>query len=473
MLSAALLSARGGASYSRAAVNAAPAFAESIRPGVAWPAAMCVATAALSLSGCQRCGEARQCERPAAGETAREASSARLAERPRAAPHDALAAARNPLAIDPTDYDFSRNPKLLVRVRENVFGYFRFINLPFSRDVCRRFKPWLQSRPTVNLHGDAHLENYVVTDVGRGLSDFDDSSAGPAVIDLVRFGTSIFIAARLRGWSAERERLLERFLAGYRDALQDAQTKGPLPRYVARVRAHLQQDRRAFLRFAESLMEPLPAAERADIGTSYGRYERLMQQEKPRMRPGFLRPKRIGRNSAGFGSALDRKYLIRIEGPTAALEDDVILEAKEVRDLSAIECVYARSSGGAFRILVAHARIAEVTDQFLAQVPRAPDSAPAEPSFWIHSWRPLYLELSIESEPRSPEELAEIVYDVGLQLGRGHTRKIAAPLDSQLRRAQLQCVEELDSQIKRAVAEMSAATYEGWAHFRREVAARP
>ena len=42
--------------------------------------------------------------------------------------------------------------------------------------------------PTVTLHGDPHLEQYAVTDAGRGLTDFDDASKGPAILDLVRFG---------------------------------------------------------------------------------------------------------------------------------------------------------------------------------------------------------------------------------------------------------------------------------------------
>ena len=44
--------------------------------------------------------------------------------------------------------------------------------------------------------------------------DFDDATAGPAVIDLVRFGVSLNLAAKSRGWSAEAA--VDSFLAGYR-----------------------------------------------------------------------------------------------------------------------------------------------------------------------------------------------------------------------------------------------------------------
>jgi hypothetical protein len=371
------------------------------------------------------------------------------------------------LRVTPDDYDFSRNRGLERRVRRSVYGYFRFINIPFSRRVCQRFRRCLKGMPTVNLHGDAHLENYVITDVGRGLSDFDDSSAGPAVIDLVRFGTSIALACDIRGWGKARRRVLDRFFSGYRQALEDPKTRGPEPACVARIRAAFDSDPAVFLRFAESLMSPMTKQERRDVDAGYQRYSKLIQREHAELTDSYLRQKRIGRIKVGFGSALDRKYLIRIEGPTPAATDDLILEAKEVRDLSAVDCVYARSSGGAFRILVGQARIAEVTDRFLAQVPRPRRSGADEPTFWIHAWRPQYSELSVETSPGSAEELAEIAYDVGLQLGRGHTRKIAAPLDLQLRHAQLRSLRRFESEIRRFIEQMTKSVYDGWQHFRR------
>ena len=66
--------------------------------------------------------------------------------------------------------------------------------------------------PEVNLHGDAHIEQYTVTNLGRGLSDFDDCTRGKAVIDLVRLGTSILIAARERDWGDQEERFVSDFL---------------------------------------------------------------------------------------------------------------------------------------------------------------------------------------------------------------------------------------------------------------------
>src|SRR5215510_13698858 len=79
--------------------------------------------------------------------------------------------------------------------------------------------------PTVQLHGDAHVEQYSLTSNAWGLDDFDDSTRGPAFVDIVRFLGSIDLAAQQRGWSRDRERLIDRFFAGYRRGLS-----GPLER---------------------------------------------------------------------------------------------------------------------------------------------------------------------------------------------------------------------------------------------------
>ncbi len=57
--------------------------------------------------------------------------------------------------------------------------------------MCETLEQALAGTPTVNLHGDPHVEQYSVTESGRGLTDFDDASTGPAALDIVRFAVSI------------------------------------------------------------------------------------------------------------------------------------------------------------------------------------------------------------------------------------------------------------------------------------------
>ena len=106
-----------------------------------------------------------------------------------------------------------------------------------------RFQEHLGGIPEVNLHGDAHLENYAITERGRGLTDFDDATIGPMVLDLVRLGVSIQLACRANGWEDKAEPLVKSFLSSYTAALRDPGLTIPPPELVARVRAGFTTDR--------------------------------------------------------------------------------------------------------------------------------------------------------------------------------------------------------------------------------------
>jgi hypothetical protein len=84
--------------------------------------------------------------------------------------------------------------------------------------------------------------------------------------------------------------------------------------------------------------------------------------------------------------------------------------------------------------------------------------------FWIHGWADNYMEMEIE-DIESPEMLREIAYDVGVQLGRGHVNKIAAPLDAQLRRAQRVFLSEQREALQESVIEMTRLSMDAWEKF--------
>jgi hypothetical protein len=364
----------------------------------------------------------------------------------------------------PADYDFSLNPQLLERLRADAYQYFRFVNVPFAQKVCEHYQPQLRSMPLVNLHGDAHVEQYAVTSTAQGLHDFDASTTGPAVLDLVRFGASLHLAMQSRGWSRGGD-ALDAFLKGYRAGLANPQVERPLPGLVARFRGGFSKDRRPFLKWAESLMDPVSAGTSFEKG--YQAYVGLMHEQYPDLPKSFFKLKRAGRVRLGVGSALDIKLLARIEGPSDAPEDDVILEAKEVRDLRDITCVHAMV-GDAFRILIAQARMADVPPRFMAQVPRVGGEPYRGAPFWVHEWSHDYQEIELKKNLASADELIEIAYDVGAQLGRGHAMHVAAPLDKQVRRAQLASLDDLEQDLRATVSDLVAQTLRGWERFKRE-----
>jgi hypothetical protein len=326
------------------------------------------------------------------------------------------------------------------------------VNRQFARLVCARFAD--VNLPAVTLHGDAHLEQYAVTDLGRGLTDFDDASAGPAMLDLVRFGASLRLAARERGWEAEADRLFALFWSGYELALRDPTTEAPEPALARRLQAAFDPDRIALLARAETLMQMLP--EPRPMLDEEARKETIATLARnSRLPVSFFRVKKAGALNVGVGSAADEKYLFRIEGETALDDDDVLLEFKEVRDLGAIPCI--RHDPGPSRIIVGQSRLAYEPFRYAGTI------RSGTVNFWVHSWPLNYVELRIE-DLRSSEELQEIVYDAGVQLGRGHPKRWS-PKEAQVLRRRL--ARGLPSERVRSVAaQLADETVRAWERFR-------
>lgn len=71
---------------------------------------------------------------------------------------------------------------LIDRLRTDPFTYFRFINRAWTTRVCEAFAD-ITDPPIVRLHGDAHIEQFALTNTAWGLGDFDDSTRGPSFVD--------------------------------------------------------------------------------------------------------------------------------------------------------------------------------------------------------------------------------------------------------------------------------------------------
>ena len=312
------------------------------------------------------------------------------------------------LAVDPASPSLVANATLRLQLAEDPHTYFRYVNGPFREVLCQKLAVGVQ-RPDVTLHGDPHVEQYAVTDKGRGLADFDDSTVGPAVLDLVRLATSLRLAMDERGWKGADD-VVRDFLESYALALRSPASLPPEPRVVARVRARFDRNRTNALARAEALMEPLPP-EAAPSDETLARTSRMLAQVSGWPEASF-KIKRFGAHRIGVGSANDEKYLLRIEGETKAPEDDVILEVKKVRPIAAGECVHAEP--GPNRILRASSQLAYQPFVYAGGITLEGHS------FWFHAWTVNYADLDIRRDLDSAAELAEVARDVGFQLGRGH-----------------------------------------------------
>ena len=372
------------------------------------------------------------------------------------------ATAAESLALDPKDPRFADRPDLVAKLTATPHGYFRFVNAAFAAETCRLFADVAGSLPEVNLHGDAHVEQYAVTSLGRGLTDFDDCTRGEAVIDLVRFGTSLLLAAREKGWSAEERRFVDEFLKGYREGLRGGPRQMRTPELVTRARAGFGWDHAPALRQAHAFIDkdPLPLDAFADGVRQFAELVRFGRD----LPADFFEVKRVGALTMGLGSALDEKYLILFEGHTAAAGDDLVVEAKQIRDLAGNPCV--RTDVGASRVLDGQRLIAYEPFAYAAVVPHG------NKFFWVHDWTDDYQEASIASAILSPRDLREVAYDAGVQMGRAHPKRPDGGPNKDRRRAALESLDAIEARVRAAIREMAARSETAWEAFRKGAAAR-
>jgi len=355
----------------------------------------------------------------------------------------------------------------LQRIRQGPHGYFRYINKIFAEAVCVRFQEHLGQIPYVNLHGDAHLENYAITELGRGLTDFDDATVGPMVLDLVRFGVSIHLACRANGWEEKAEPLVKSFLSSYTAALRNPGLTIPPPELVVRIRARFTTDRERSLAVKEELMKPL-GEPLENFEAPFKQYIDQMALQHPDLPPYFFEIKKAGRLKMGIGSSLDEKYLVEVEGATKARRDNLILEIKEVSDLHGISCILL-SEENPMRPIVMQARLAHEPYRYTGFIVIARRAEyKRDKMFWVHEWYDNYHELSNRSSFQTPKDLHDIADDVGVQLGLGHPRSISDTYTSELRSKLLSTMAELQEEIEQTISDLTRQTIAAWKQFRVE-----
>jgi hypothetical protein len=360
------------------------------------------------------------------------------------------------------------------------YAFFRFVNRAWASRVCAALADDVRSLPPVRLHGDAHIEQYAVTATDYGLDDFDDTAEGPPVIDIVRFLGSLRLTARERGWTGHFNQLSAAFLRGYRaglmrpargsDATLAPSSPGhggrprPVPRVVERLRQRKIPDQVEFLAWADALMKPVtPAVERATRRAFDLLASRMATSAQPRP-PGYFKIKRFGRVYLGIGSRRLPKLLIRVEGPSSASNDDVILEAKEPANLAGIECLQPAQQSDAVRIVAGAEQIGRLKHDVLSLVPSLMERDGGGHHWWIHDWTPSYVEVSID-DLKSVTELSELAEDAGRQLGSASLSQ-SGTVGRQRRERESSAIGRLDARLRKVTIRLTDELLEGWQAFR-------
>jgi hypothetical protein len=351
----------------------------------------------------------------------------------------------------------SASPELLRRLRADPFTYFRFINRAWTERACQVFAD-VPHPAIARLHGDAHVEQFAVSRDAWGLDDFDDSVRGPTFIDIVRFLGSIDLATRQRGWMPARDALWDRFFEGYRKGLSDPAYRPPEPAIVHELRKQAPVTRAAYLAWGEGLMQPMDEGRLKSVGVGMEVLDRLVRRDRPDLAPGYFTVARAGWLRMGVGSAATRKVLIRVQGPTADANDDEFLEAKEVSNLEGVECVEGSTSPPALRVVAGAQQLGRLRHDIRTVgptllIPTAADRAEHWLDWWVTSWEQSYRELHL-TDLRSVDDLGEIAFDSGVQLGAGKL--------SDAREQALSSVARLEARLRKETAALVEELLAGW-----------
>lgn len=364
--------------------------------------------------------------------------------------------ARDLLGVDANAFA-RKDPQRAQMIAADAFAYFRYTNRPFVDLVCARWADAIASMPMVRSHGDAHLQQYAVAAEGRGLADFDASAVGPPIVDLARFATSIVLASPAD--EAAARAAIEAFLRGYERAIDDPSASVPEPAAATRIRSRFAPTNAAWLDRVEKLMIPTPPEDQPAYDASWADFVGQMRARDPSIDPAFFKIKIGGRLDAGIGSAHAQKFLVRIEGPTPAPDDDLIMEAKELEPGALGSCM----RGGdldATRVITGQSQLANTPQRFLAGVNIRGKQ------FYSHTWLVHYTELTA-SDVTSGADLEQLAEDVGLQLGRGHARALpddprASCLRAELKRA----LHLVGPRLARDAMELAAEVTRAWQRYR-------
>ena len=353
---------------------------------------------------------------------------------------------------------------LVERAGSSSLRYFRMLSEQFAARTCYEFRDLRWRLPSVAVHGDAHLEQFVVTNETFGLADFDRAGFGPTVVDLVRYAASLHLACRDVQWPCDPVQAVSSYFDAYRAALDHPVVRRQ-PAIVDRLRSSGHQDRIGWLEWADSLMEPMPPADELALRAGWTRFVDLMQETTPQRPESFYRISRFGALHMGIGSGLEPKTVIRIEGATDSPEDDVILEARSTAVPDGRECVWRPANGGSLHVLMLTSRLAQRLPDVFGFLPR--EGAREAPELWIQSWDRGYHELSL-SELRSQPDLNELAADAATQLAGHFWTTFPEPLRLYQRFGQLRAFEMTADRARELARKFVEEAAIEWEHFRRE-----
>jgi len=306
--------------------------------------------------------------------------------------------------------------------------------------------------------------NYSGAGPGGGHSQ---AASAQFFVDGVSVLGSIDLVARFRGWVRDRNVLFDRFFAGYRRGLDDPGGLPPEPEVVRRLRLRRPPPtREAFLAWAEKQMTPMKETPMWALIAAMEAFAPLVRQERPELPDGYFRIERAGWLHMGVGSATALKILIRVDGPTSDPADDVVLEAKAIRALDGVGCLEQPKTRPTARVIDGSQQIGRLKHDILVAgpdraLPKTDIQGTHLRDWWVRSWDPSYLEIGLD-DLQSIEDLAEITFDSGAQLGAGSLHGLSPVELIALRTRSLASIDALQARLRREAEVLVEELLKGW-----------
>jgi uncharacterized protein (DUF2252 family) len=240
------------------------------------------------------------------------------------------------------------------------FAFYRGSACLFYADMEKEKDRWADERTSrVWIQGDLHAENFGTYMDGDGVfifdvNDFDEAYLGHFTWDIKRMVASVALLAWMKAISdADIASLIETYVRAYveqvryfvesdRDheyALRLENTDGEIREILRETRLNTRVDLLDNMTLVNDEVErrfrrnpgvrELDEAERARVHAAYEAYLETIPETK-RFRSLTYQVKDIvGRQGFGIGSAGLPAYNVLVEGPTQALENDVVLSMKQ------------------------------------------------------------------------------------------------------------------------------------------------
>jgi uncharacterized protein (DUF2252 family) len=246
------------------------------------------------------------------------------------------------------------------KMAADPFAFYRGSACLFYADMEREVDPWADERTgRVWIQGDLHAENFGTYMDGDGVfvfdvNDFDEAYLGHFTWDIKRMVASVALLAWMKAISdADIASLIETYVRAYleqvryfvesdRDheyALRLETTDGEIREILLETRLNTRIDLLDKLtlinenferRFRRSPgVRELDDAERTGVQAAFEAYLETIPEAKRFRSLTYAVKDIVGRQGFGIGSAGLPAYNVLVEGPTQALENDVVLSIKQ------------------------------------------------------------------------------------------------------------------------------------------------